>query len=79
MMLASKEVNVKEYEEMMSAGVDDFFKKPFSAEKILLHLKKGLNQRNILLQKKQLEQELKRISPRRDVRKISTREKNLHV
>lgn len=79
MMLASKEVNVKKYEEMISAGVDDFFEKPFSAEKILLHLKKGLNQRNILLQKKQLEQELKRISPRRDVRKISTREENLHV
>lgn len=81
MMLTSKEVDSEKYEEIMSAGVDDFFKKPFSAEKILLHLRKGLRQRNILLQKKELEQELKRIHLRRgrDAGGISSREESLHL
>ncbi|MCJ7642062.1 MAG: hypothetical protein MUO29_09245, partial [Desulfobacterales bacterium] len=48
----------KEYEEIMTAGVDDYFIKPFPSWKILLHLRKGLRQRGLLLQKKRLDQEL---------------------
>ncbi len=81
MMLTSKEMDLKKYEEMISAGVDDFFKKPFSAEKILLHLRKGLRQRDLLLQKKRLEQELERIFPQRGsgAGGISSRQETFHL
>ena len=79
MMLTSKELSEEKYKEILNAGVDDLFKKPFPPAKIFLHLKKGLRQRNILLQKKQLEQKLYRINLQRDVEKISSREENLHV
>lgn len=64
MMLTNGEVKASEYEEIINAGVDDFFMKPFSGEKILLHLKKGLKQREILLQKTQLEQQLNQVGTR---------------
>lgn len=79
MMLTSKELSEEKYKEILNAGVDDLFKKPFAPEKIFLHLKKGLRQRHIFLQKKELEQKLYRINLRRDVGKISSREENLHV
>jgi len=47
----------------IDAGADDFFLKPFPAKKILLHLRKGLKQRENLLQKRRLADELKRTSP----------------
>jgi DNA-binding NtrC family response regulator len=65
MMLASHELKQSEYEEILQAGVDDFFQKPFSNEKLLLHLKKGLKQRETLLQKNQLELEVDRCRQRR--------------
>jgi DNA-binding NtrC family response regulator len=58
MMLTADEATEKEYEEIMTAGVDDYFIKPFPSWKILLHLRKGLRQRGLLLQKKRLDQEL---------------------
>ena len=58
MMLTADEATEKEYEEIMTAGIDDYFIKPFPSWKILLHLQKGLRQRGLLLQKKRLEQEL---------------------
>ena len=61
MILTNGEVKASEYEEIINAGVDDFFTKPFSSEKILLHLKKGLRQREVLIQKNRLEQELDRV------------------
>jgi DNA-binding NtrC family response regulator len=60
MMLTSLELKESEYEEIFQAGVDDLFQKPFSNEKVLLHLKKGLKQRETLLQKNQLELEIDR-------------------
>jgi len=77
MMLTSKELSEEKYKEILNAGVDDLFKKPFPAEKIFLHLKKGLRQRNIFLQKKQLEQELDRINPGRYTDRISSRAESL--
>jgi DNA-binding response OmpR family regulator len=67
MMLTDKELDEEEYEEIIDAGVDDYFLKPLSGEKILLHLRKGLRQRNISLQKKRLEQELNRIQTKAEV------------
>jgi len=45
MMLTNNEVDEKEYEEIIRAGVDDYFLKPVSFNRILLHLEKGLKQR----------------------------------
>ncbi len=42
MMLTNNEVGEREYEEIIRAGVDDYFLKPFSFNRILLHLEKGL-------------------------------------
>jgi len=58
MMLTSKELSGEKYKEILNAGVDDLFLKPFAPEKIILHLRKGLKQRNLFLRKEQLEQTL---------------------
>ena len=74
MMLTNGEVEGSQYEEIMNAGVDDFFTKPFSSEKVLLHLKKGLKQRDILLQKNRLEQELNRVAKRGESQGVQVEE-----
>jgi DNA-binding NtrC family response regulator len=61
MMLTADELTEKEYEEVIAAGVDDYFVKPFPSSKILVHLSKGLKHRTLLLQKKRQEQELGRL------------------
>jgi DNA-binding response OmpR family regulator len=58
MMVTDTEVKEDTYREILNAGVDDFFLKPLSIEKILLHLKKGLNTRNLLVEKRRLETEI---------------------
>ena len=68
MMLTYENLEEKEYRRTMSSGIDDFFLKPISAERILIHLKKGLRQRKILIQKKRLEQRLSEISANRNIR-----------
>jgi DNA-binding NtrC family response regulator len=75
MMLTNHEVNGGKYKEILNSGVDDFFKKPFSIEKIFLHLKKGLRQREILIQKSRLEQEINRMGNGRKVDKNPSVEK----
>ena len=77
MVLTSKEVTAERYEEILNAGVDDLFKKPFPAKKILLHLKKGLKQRFIAIQKKRLEQELDRIDHQTHMERMFSRERSL--
>lgn len=42
MMLTNDEVDEQEYEHIIRAGVDDYFLKPVSFNRILLHLEKGL-------------------------------------
>jgi DNA-binding response OmpR family regulator len=64
MMLTADELTEKEYEEVIAAGVDDYFVKPFPSSKILVHLGKGLRHRTLLLQKKRQEQELGRLRER---------------
>jgi len=61
MMLTHENLEETEYRKIMIAGADDFFLKPVSSVKILVHLNKGLKHRKILLQKKRLEQILDEI------------------
>ena len=58
MMLTHENLEEKEYKRIISAGIDDFFLKPISSEKILIHLRKGLRQRKILIQKKTIRTEI---------------------
>ncbi len=62
MMLTDADVLETEYEQIIQAGVDDFFLKPVSPRKLLIHLEKGLKQRRMLLERDRLEQRLKRIT-----------------
>ncbi len=48
-------VDEKTYERLFSAGVDDFILKPYSPERILVHVKKGLKQRERILRMQELE------------------------
>lgn len=79
MMLTHENLDEKEYRKIMSSGIDDFFLKPISSEKILIHLKKGLRQRKILLQKKRLEQRLNEIKTNRNVREVALSSVNLRT
>ena len=58
MVVTMEELKEGEYEEIMLAGVDDCFLKPLSTNKILLHLRKGMNYRSIALSKNHLEKEM---------------------
>jgi len=57
MMLTNGEIQEKEYQKVIDAGVDDYFLKPFPSQKILLHLRKGLKHQQILLKNKVLSEE----------------------
>jgi DNA-binding response OmpR family regulator len=71
MILTHENLEEKEYKKIMNAGIDDLFLKPISSEKILIHLKKGLRHRKVLLQKKRLEQRLSEIKTNRNVREVA--------
>ena len=60
MMLANGEIQEKEYQKVLDAGVDDYFLKPFPIQKILLHLRKGLNHHQILSKNKRFRKEMDR-------------------
>ena len=70
MMLTADNLEEKEYKKFMNAGIDDLFLKPISTEKILIHLKKGLRHRKVLLQKKHLEQKLGEMKINRNVQEV---------
>jgi DNA-binding NtrC family response regulator len=70
MMLTHENLEEKEYAKIMSSGIDDFFLKPISSDKILIHLKKGLKQRKMLLQKKHLEQRLNEMKENASSREV---------
>jgi len=48
-------VDEKTYENLFTIGADDFILKPYSPERILVHVKKGLKQRDLILKVKELE------------------------
>ncbi len=55
MMMTDVEVTEDDYREILGCGVDDFFYKPVSITKILLHLEKGLRYRELLAERVGLE------------------------
>jgi DNA-binding NtrC family response regulator len=63
MMLTNGEVQENEYREVLDAGVDDFFLKPFSSKKILLHLQKGLKHYQTLTGDKGLKEKTNHLLP----------------
>ena len=71
MMLTAENLEENEYKKIMNAGIDDLFLKPISTEKILIHLKKGLGHRKVLLQKKRLEQRLSEIKTNRKAQEVA--------
>ena len=50
-------VDDKTYEELFRIGVDDLIVKPFSLEKILVHVKKGFRSRGLVIKIQELERE----------------------
>ncbi|MDI6763004.1 MAG: response regulator [Thermodesulfobacteriota bacterium] len=52
MMMVDGKIGEKEHQKVIETGVQDFFVKPMSYEKILFHLKSGLKQRKKYLQKR---------------------------
>lgn len=46
-----------DYEKIFCMGLDDLILKPYSAEKILVHIQKGLRQRELILKKQELEKQ----------------------
>ncbi len=77
MMLTAENLEEKEYKKIMNAGIDDLFLKPISTEKILIHLKKGLRHRKVLLQKRRLEQRLSAMRTNRNVQEIALSRESL--
>jgi len=71
MMLTAENLEEREYKKIMNAGIDDLFLKPISTEKILIHLKKGLRHRKVLLQKKRLEQRLSEMRTSRNIQEVT--------
>jgi len=71
MMLTHENLEENEYKKIMTAGIDDFFLKPISSEKILIHLRKGLRQRKIYIQKKRLEQRLNHMKTNGNAREVA--------
>ncbi len=45
LLLTNVMLDRKAHEDVIAAGVDDYFIKPFPLEKILLHLEKGMRER----------------------------------
>jgi len=50
LMVTNATIDEETYERLFTIGVDDFILKPYSPDKILVHLKKGLKQRELILQ-----------------------------
>jgi len=71
MMVTDKDMKELEYEKAIEAGVDDFFLKPMPTRKILLHLRKGLKYRRLLIEKARIEREMAALYPGRGGENIS--------
>jgi len=54
-MVTNTSIDEKTYDKLFTIGVDDFILKPYSPERILVHVKKGLKQRDLILKVQRLE------------------------
>ena len=58
LMVTYKEIDSQTYGNLFDLGVDDLIVKPYPPEKILVHIRKGLRQRDLILKKQQLEKQI---------------------
>jgi PleD family two-component response regulator len=54
-IVTNASVDEKTYEKLFAIGVDDFIQKPYSPKRVLVHVKKGLKQRDLIINLKKLE------------------------
>jgi PleD family two-component response regulator len=54
-IVTNASIDEKMYDNLFTIGVDDFIPKPYSPERILVHVKKGLKQRELILRLQKLE------------------------
>ena len=54
-IVTNSAIDEKTYENLFAIGADDFILKPYSPERILVHVKKGIKQRDLILRVKELE------------------------
>jgi len=54
-IVTNASIDEKTYDKLFTIGVDDFILKPYSPERILVHVKKGLKQRDLILKMQGLE------------------------
>ena len=54
-MLSNAFVDERTYERLFAIGLDDFILKPYSPDKVLVHIKKGLRQRDLMIKLKEFE------------------------
>jgi PleD family two-component response regulator len=54
-IVTNASIDEKMYDNLFTIGVDDFIPKPYSPERILVHVKKGLRQRDLILRQQKLE------------------------
>jgi PleD family two-component response regulator len=54
-IVTNSAIDEKTYENLFAIGADDFILKPYSPERILVHVKKGIKQRDLILKVKELE------------------------
>jgi diguanylate cyclase (GGDEF)-like protein len=57
MMVTNATIDEEVYEKLFTMGLDDLILKPYSPEKILVHIRKGLRQRELILGKQELERQ----------------------
>ena len=54
-VVTNARIDERRYDKLFAAGVDDFILKPYSPERILIHIKKGLKQRDLILRLQKFE------------------------
>ena len=54
-MVSNAFVDERTYERLFAIGLDDFILKPYSPDKVLVHIKKGLKQRDLMIKMKEFE------------------------
>ena len=56
-MVTSQLIDEANYEKLFEIGLDDFILKPYSPERVLVHIRKGLRQRELILKNQELERQ----------------------
>jgi len=57
LMVTHAEIDQTTYEALFEIGLDDLILKPYPPQKILVHIRKGVRQRNLILKKQEIERQ----------------------